>query len=156
MPAKAKTAPKHPTYFDMVKEAIAATGKPVKGASRPSITKYLVAKYGKVVGTTFKGALRLALRSNVAKGLLVQTKGSFRLAKAAKKEVKKKVKKVKKPRVKKAKKPKAKKASGPKKAAKSKTAAKKAKVTKSKAKKVTKPKAKKAPKAAAEAPKAVV
>ena len=31
----------------LVKEAIAATGKPVKGASRLSIVKYLQAKYGK-------------------------------------------------------------------------------------------------------------
>ena len=77
MPAKPKAAPKHPPYLDMVKEAIAATGKPVKGAGRASIAKYLEAKYGKVVGSNFKAQLRLALKKAVASGVLVQTKGSY-------------------------------------------------------------------------------
>ena len=121
MPAKtgkAKAVPQHPPYLALVKEAIAATGKPVKGASRLSIVKYLQAKYGKVLGRNFKPALRMALRKAVgAGGAVVQTKGSFRLAKVVKKP---KVKKPKKPKVKKAK-----------------------KVKKPKAKKVKKPKAKK-------------
>jgi histone H1/5 len=164
MPAKAKAAaPKHPKYIEMVKEAIAATGKPVRGASRKAIVKYLEAKYGKVLGKIFKTALRLALKGAAAKGTLVQTKGSFRVSKAAKKVKVKKAKKPKKPKakkVKKAKKPKAKKpktkkvkaAAKPKKATKPKKAAKKA--TKPKVVKPKVSKAKKAAAPAAEAPKA--
>ena len=155
MPAKtgkAKAVPQHPPYLALVKEAIAATGKPVKGASRLSIVKYLQAKYGKVLGRNFKPALRMALKKAVgAGGAVVQTKGSFRLAKVVKKP---KVKKPKKPKVKKAKKvkkPKAKKG-GKKvqkpKASKGKKAAKPKKATKPK---VAKPK--KTAAAAAEAPK---
>ena len=166
MPAKAKVAkvaPKHPAYLEMVKEAIAATAKPIKGASRISIAKYLEAKYGKVLGSHFKPALRLALKKAAAKGTLVQTKGSFRVTKAAGKPKKAKKLKVKKPKAKKAKKPKAKKVKKPKakkvkqpKVKKGKTTAKKS----TKPKKATKPKvAKKASKpkktvAVAEAPKA--
>ena len=163
MPAKtgkAKAVPQHPPYLALVKEAIAATGKPVKGASRLSIVKYLQAKYGKVLGRNFKPALRMALKKAVgAGGAVVQTKGSFRLAKVVKKpKVKKpkkpkvkKAKKVKKPKAKKVKKPKAKKG-GKKvqkpKASKGKKAAKPKKATKPK---VAKPK--KTAAAAAEAPK---
>ena len=163
MASKVKTAPVHPSYFEMVKEAIAATSKPVKGSSRPSIVKYLEAKYGKVLGRNFKPALRLALKKAVSKGALAQVKGSFRLAKQAKvKKVKKpkkpKAKKVKKPKAKKVKKPKAKK---PKKSKAAKKTAKPAKkASKVKAKKSTKPKVPKVKKASqevaasAEAPKA--
>ena len=163
MPAKtgkAKAVPQHPPYLALVKEAIAATGKPVKGASRLSIVKYLQAKYGKVLGRNFKPALRMALKKAVgAGGAVVQTKGSFRLAKVVKKpKVKKpkkpkvkKAKKVKKPKAKKVKKPKAKKG-GKKvqkpKASKGKKAAKPKKATKPKV-----AKAKKTAAAAAEAPK---
>lgn len=168
MPAKAKAAaPKHPKYIEMVKEAITATGKPVRGASRSAIVKYLEAKYGKVLGKNFKTALRSALKGAAAKGVLVQTKGSFRVSKAAKKVKVKKAKKPKKPKakkVKKAKKPKAKKpkakkakkAAKPKKATKPKKAAKKpTKPTKATKPKVAKKasKAKKAAAPAAEAPK---
>ena len=163
MPAKtgkAKAVPQHPPYLALVKEAIAATGKPVKGASRLSIVKYLQAKYGKVLGRNFKPALRMALKKAVgAGGAVVQTKGSFRLAKVVKKpKVKKpkkpkvkKAKKVKKPKAKKVKKPKAKK--GGKKVQKPKASKGKKAV---KPKKATKPKVAKAKKtaaAAAEAPK---
>ena len=161
MPAKtgkAKAVPQHPPYLALVKEAIAATGKPVKGASRLSIVKYLQAKYGKVLGRNFKPALRMALKKAVgAGGAVVQTKGSFRLAKVVKKpKVKKpkkpkvkKAKKVKKPKAKKVKKPKAKK--GGKKVQKPKASkGKKA----AKPKKATKPKVAKAEKTAAAATKA--
>ena len=150
MPAK-KAAPKHPAYLELVKEAIAATAKPVKGASRASIVKYLTAKYGMDLGKSFRPALRMALRKAAAKGVVVQTKGSFRLTKAAKKatKVKKpKAKKVKKPKAKKVKKPKAKKVKKPK-AKKVKAPKPSKKGTKAKAatkpKKATKPRAKKTP-----------
>ena len=140
MPAKSgkpKVAPKHPSYLDMVKEAIAATGKPVRGSSRAGIAKYLEDKYGKVLGSHMKSGLRLAIAKAVKSGVLVQTKGSFRLSKAAKKPKKvkkpKKAKKVKKPKAKKVKKPKAKKA----------TKAKKPKVAKKASKKAAKPSKKK-------------
>lgn len=140
MPAKTgktKAAPTHPSYVDMVKEAIAATSKPVKGSSRVVIAKYLDAKYGKVLGSRLKSGLRLALKKAVTSGVLVQTKGSFRISKAAKKP---KVKKVKKPKVKKAKKPKkAKKVKKPK-AAKKVKKPKAAKKVKKVAKKASKPK----------------
>ena len=94
----------------MIIEAIKATGKPVRGASRVSIAKYLEAKYGKVLGSHFKVILRLALRRLVASKKVIKTKGSFRVAKSEKKPKKaKKAKKAKKPKVKKAKKSKAKK-----------------------------------------------
>ena len=146
MPAK-KAAPKHPAYLELVKEAIAATAKPVKGASRASIVKYLTAKYGMDLGKSFRPALRMALRKAAAKGVVVQTKGSFRLTKAAKKatKVKKpKAKKVKKPKAKKVKKPKAKKVKAPKpskKGTKAKAATKPKKATKPRAKKTPAPKA---------------
>ena len=46
VPTNAKVAPKHPPYFDMVKEVITATGTLEKGATRASIGKYMEAKYG--------------------------------------------------------------------------------------------------------------
>ena len=148
MVAKVKSAKKvaaHPPTLELVKEAVKAVGKPVKGASRQAISKFLVAKYGKALGSRFSTTLRLGLRRLTAKGLLVQTKGSFRLSPAAKK-----VKKAKKPKKKKAKKvkkaKKAKKAKKPKKAKKAKKV-KKTKVKKTKkAKKPSKKVAKKASK----------
>jgi histone H1/5 len=134
--AKPKVAPKHPPYLELVKEAVAATAKPRQGVSRIAISKYLATKYGKDLGSNSQSQVRLALQKAVKAGVLLPSKGSFRLSPAAKKppKVKKpKVKKAKKPKAKKAKKPKAKKAKKPK--------AKKAK--KPKVKKASKPKSKK-------------
>ena len=106
--------------------------------SRQSIAKYLETKYGKVLGSRLRVALRLALKRLVTSKRLVQVKGSYKIS--AEEKAKKKAKKAKKPKAKKAKKPKkAKKAKKPKAA---KKAGKKAKAAK-------KPKApKKAKKAA--------
>lgn len=132
---KAKVAPKHPPYLELVKEAVAATAKPRQPVSRVAISKYLVTKYGKDLASNSQSQLRLALRKAVKVGVLLPSKGSFRLSAAAKKP----------PTVKKAKKPKAKKPKKAKKAKKPK--AKKPKKPKAKkTQKSTKPQAKKAPK----------
>lgn len=132
---KSKVTPNHPPYLSMAKEAIAATGKPVRGASRVTIAKYVEAKYGKVLGAHLKTGLRLALQNGVKSGALVQTKGSFRVAKAAK------TAKVAKP-----KKPKAKKAKKSKKVKTTKKVQAKSKKSQSKSKSKPKPKPKKAAK----------
>jgi histone H1/5 len=137
--AKPKVAPKHPPYLELVKEAVAATAKPRQGVSRIAISKYLATKYGKDLGSNSQSQVRLALQKAVKAGVLLPSKGSFRLSPAAKKppKVKKpKVKKAKKPKAKKAKKPKAKKASKPK----SKKPAAAGKKVVAKAKKASKPK----------------
>ena len=152
---KAKTAKKpadHPKYSEMIGAAIAAL-KERSGSSRQAIAKYIAANYK--VGDSAGTHIKMALKKAVAKGDLVQVKGtgasgSFKLAKKA--PAPKKPAAAKKPA---AKKPAAKKAAKktPKKAAK-KAATPKKKVTPKK-KAAKKPAAKKpaAKKAAKKTPK---
>jgi len=70
----------HPAYETLVKEAIKATQKPVKGASRQAIEKYIREKYGKVLGARLGTQLKLALKRLTVKGKLVHTKGSYRVS----------------------------------------------------------------------------
>ena len=133
-------------YVDLIKEAIKATSKGGRPVSRQSIAKYLETKYGKVLGSRLRVALRLALKRLVTSKRLVQVKGSYKIS--AEEKAKKKAKKAKKPKAKKAKKPKkAKKAKKPK-------AAKKAKKPKTAKKAGKKAKAAKKPKAPKKAKKA--
>merc|ERR1712183_761873 len=84
-----------------------------KGSSLAAIKKYVAANY-KVDIVKISPFIRKALKKGVESKALVQVKGSYKLAKEAKKPAKPKAKKAKKP---KAKKPKAaKKAKSPKKA----------------------------------------
>ena len=148
---KPKKAASHPTYKEMIAQAITAK-KERSGSSRAAILKYIQANFK--VGdnaTAVNAHLKMALKSGIKSGALKQTKGtgasgSFKVAEKPK---------VAKP--KKAKKPKAakpKKAKTPKKAAK-KTSVKKAtkKTPKKAAKKPAVKKAKSTPKKAAAKPK---
>merc|ERR1711981_1033330 len=112
-PAKKAAKPKkpaaHPPSSAMVKAAIKALADK-KGSSLAAIKKYIAANY-KVDIVKISPFIRKALKKGVESKALVQVKGSYKLAKEAKKP---KAKKAKKP---KAKKPKAaKKAKSPKKA----------------------------------------
>ena len=122
MPTKPKKAAAGPSYADLIKSAIVALKE--RGSSRQAINKFVSAKKG----SNFKsGVFNRALKSGVEKGTLIQVKGSFKLAAAAKKAAKKKAPKKKKAA------PKKKKTATKKKAApKKKTSAKKKKTTKKK------------------------
>merc|ERR1719392_12619 len=111
--AKPKKPAAHPPSSAMVKAAIKALADK-KGSSLAAIKKYVAANY-KVDIVKISPFIRKALKKGVESKALVQVKGSYKLAKEAKKP------KVKKPKAKKAKKPKAKKPKGPKKAAKPKS-----------------------------------
>merc|ERR1712173_458611 len=130
-----------PPSSAMVKAAIKALGDK-KGSSLAAIKKYVAANY-KVDIVKISPFIRKALKKGVESKALVQVKGSYKLAKEAKKP------KVKKPKAKKAKKPKAKKpkaakkAKSPKKAAAKPKPAKKPAAKKTPAKKAAKAKAKK-------------
>ena len=122
MPTKPKKAAAGPSYADLIKSAIVAL-KERGGSSRQAINKFVSAKKG----SGFKsGVFNRAIKSGVEKGTLIQVKGSFKLAAAAKKAAKKAPKKKKAA-------PKKKKTATKKKAApKKKTSAKKKKTTKKK------------------------
>lgn len=159
-PKKPASKPSHPPTAEMVKSAI-KTLKERGGSSLQAIKKYISATY-KVDAEKLAPFIRKYLKSAVASGALVQTKGkgaagSFKLSAAAPKE--KKPKAAKKPAAKKekkpaaAKKPKAAAAKKPKSPKKEKKAAaakpKKAPTKAKKAKPAAKPKAPKPKKAAA-------
>merc|ERR1712076_239284 len=106
--AKPKKPSAHPPSSAMVKAAIKALADK-KGSSLAAIKKYVAANY-KVDIVKISPFIRKALKKAVVDKALIQVKGSYKLAKEAKKP---KVKKAKKP---KAKKPKAKKPKAAKKA----------------------------------------
>ena len=86
MPTKPKKAAAGPSYADLIKSAIVAL-KERGGSSRQAINKFVSAKKG----SNFKsGVFNRALKSGVEKGTLIQVKGSFKLAAAAKKAATKK------------------------------------------------------------------
>eukprot|EP00178_Gracilaria_changii_P002119 TRINITY_DN13138_c0_g1_i1.p1 TRINITY_DN13138_c0_g1~~TRINITY_DN13138_c0_g1_i1.p1 ORF type:complete len:191 (+),score=43.86 TRINITY_DN13138_c0_g1_i1:85-573(+) len=94
-PKKKSAAAKHPAYFDLIKEAIKATAKPIKGSSRQAIEAYLTAKYGAQL-PNLRSHLRVSLRRLVESKKLTQTKGSYRVGPAGKEVAKKKKKAAKK------------------------------------------------------------
>merc|ERR1719262_2028546 len=116
-PAKKAAKPKkpaaHPPSSAMVKAAIKALADK-KGSSLAAIKKYVAANY-KVDIVKISPFIRKALKKGVESKALVQVKGSYKLAKEAKKpkvkkpKAKKAKKKAKKPAAKKPKTPKAKK-----------------------------------------------
>merc|ERR1719507_2877470 len=119
----------------MVKAAIKALADK-KGSSLAAIKKYVAANY-KVDIVKISPFIRKALKKAVVDKALVQVKGSYKLAKEAKKPAK--------PKAKKAKKPKAKKPKSPKKAAAKPKKAKTPKKAAAKPKPAKKPAAKKTP-----------
>merc|ERR1712212_260382 len=145
-PAKAKTAPSHPTYSVMITAAVGAL-KDRTGSSRQAILKYICANY-KVDDKKAATQTRLALKRMTAGGELKMAKdkgkgaGCYKLAASSEadkpapaKKAKKPSKKEKKPAVA-AKKAKATKVTKPKSAAKLKPAAKKSAAKKAGAKKL--------------------
>jgi histone H1/5 len=167
-PKAKKAAATHPTTAVMVTAAIKEL-KEKKGSSLPAIKKYLAANY-KVDSAKLAPFIRKFLKAAVAKGLLVQVKGTgasghFKLAAEVKKPAVKKAKTAKKPA---AKKPTAAKSAGtpkkrkaPKKPKAAEPAVKKAKKAVAPKPKAAKPakspaKAKKAPATKAKPPKAAV
>jgi len=131
---KASGAAKKVPYAELIKEAIKAVGKPVKGASRAAIKAYIETHHKKDLHKNWTSTLRTVIRKLHASGKLVQTKGSFRISKteaaASKKKGKKKAKKAKKSTKKATKKKGAKKTGGKKKmGTKKRSSAKKAKST---------------------------
>merc|ERR1712073_252429 len=102
--AKPKKPAAHPPSSAMVKAAIKALADK-KGSSLAAIKKYIAANY-KVDIVKISPFIRKALKKGVEGKALIQVKGSYKLAKEAKKP---KAKKPKKPKAKKPKKPKAKK-----------------------------------------------
>ncbi|KAK1684828.1 hypothetical protein QYE76_045676 [Lolium multiflorum] len=84
-PKAAAPAAAHPTYFEMIKEAIAAL-KDRTGSSSVAIAKYIEEKHGKTLPPNFKKMLSVQLRGSAAKGKLVKVKASYKLSDAAKKD----------------------------------------------------------------------
>merc|ERR1712183_521185 len=137
-PAKAKTAPSHPTYSVMITAAVGAL-KDRTGSSRQAILKYICANY-KVDDRKAATQTRLPLKRMTAGGELKMAKdkgkgaGCYKLASSEKAEKPAPAKKEKKPAAA-AKKAKATKVTKPKSAAKLKPAAKKSAAKKAGAKK---------------------
>merc|ERR1712076_279309 len=102
--AKPKKPSAHPPSSAMVKAAIKALADK-KGSSLAAIKKYVAANY-KVDIVKISPFIRKALKKAVVDKALVQVKGSYKLAKEAKKPAKPKAKKAKKPKAKKPKSPK--------------------------------------------------
>ncbi|KAL5059245.1 hypothetical protein RYX36_030849 [Vicia faba] len=72
----------HPTYKEMIKEAIVLL-KERTGSSQYAIAKFIEEKH-KQLPPTFKKLLLQNLKKNVASGKLVKVKGSFKLSPAVK------------------------------------------------------------------------
>ncbi|KAM3388685.1 hypothetical protein ACQJBY_011056 [Aegilops geniculata] len=84
-PKAAAAGASHPTYFEMIKEAIAAL-KDRTGSSSVAIAKYIEEKHGKALPANFKKMLSVQLRASASKGKLVKVKASYKLSEAAKKD----------------------------------------------------------------------
>ncbi|VAH50264.1 unnamed protein product [Triticum turgidum subsp. durum] len=84
-PKAAAAGASHPTYFEMIKEAIAAL-KDRTGSSSVAIAKYIEEKHGKALPANFKKMLSVQLRASASKGKLVKVKASYKLSDAAKED----------------------------------------------------------------------
>jgi len=89
MPAKAaaskKSAPEHPPYKEMIKEAILAL-KDRNGTSRPALKKYIKANYKGVDTDSFDRLFNAALRKGHETNEFTFPKGTSGTVKLAKKE----------------------------------------------------------------------
>ncbi|KAK1359857.1 Histone H [Heracleum sosnowskyi] len=94
-PKPAKTA-SHPTYFEMIKEAISALKE--RGGSSPyAIAKYMEDKHKAVLPANFRKILGLQLKNCATKGKLTKVKASYKISELVKApKVEKKVEKPKK------------------------------------------------------------
>ncbi|KAL5706175.1 hypothetical protein ACHQM5_024379 [Ranunculus cassubicifolius] len=117
--------PSHPTYFQMIKEAILALREKA-GSSPYAIAKFVEENHKSELPGNFKKLLSVQLRNSLNNGKLFKVKASYKLSDASKKEKAPKSAVEKKPKT-------------PKVAAATKPAAKKAEVVKKAVKKVVKP-----------------
>jgi histone H1/5 len=77
-PRKKRTAPTHPPYFEMIKEAITALD--VKTGSSPyAIAKFIGEKHKDELPSNYKKVLAVQLKNFAAKGKLVKIRASFKL-----------------------------------------------------------------------------
>ncbi|KAM7269884.1 hypothetical protein ACFE04_025381 [Oxalis oulophora] len=79
-PAAKKPALAHPTFLDMITDAI-VTMKERTGSSQYAINKFIEDKYSKQLPSNFKKLLLVRLKKLVADGKLVKVKNSFKVAK---------------------------------------------------------------------------
>ncbi|THU63991.1 hypothetical protein C4D60_Mb01t21720 [Musa balbisiana] len=77
------SAPSHPPYFQMIKEAIVALNEKT-GSSPYAIAKFMEEKHKGVLPQNYKKVLAVQLRNFAAKGKLVKVKASFKLSEAGK------------------------------------------------------------------------
>ncbi|CAL9147873.1 histone H1-like [Musa acuminata AAA Group] len=77
------SAPSHPPYFQMIKEAIVALNDKT-GSSPYAIAKFMEEKHKGVLPQNYKKVLAVQLRNFTAKGKLVKVKASFNLSEAGK------------------------------------------------------------------------
>lgn len=100
-----KTGPAHPTYFEMIKDAICAL-KERRGSSTMAIAKYLEEKHKTHLPANFRKILSVQIKRLALSGKLTKIKASFKLSQNVKKEPAKKetVKKTARPAAKTAKK----------------------------------------------------
>ncbi|XP_042441978.1 histone H1-like [Zingiber officinale] len=86
------SAPAHPPYFQMIKEAILALNEKT-GSSPHAIAKFMEEKHKGVLPDNFKKVLAVQLKNSTTKGKLVKVKASFKLSSSGKKDLKKVAKK---------------------------------------------------------------
>ncbi|KAK6929855.1 Linker histone H1/H5, domain H15 [Dillenia turbinata] len=84
---KAKSSPSHPTYMEMVKDAILSL-KERTGSSQYAIAKFIEEKQ-KSLPPNFKKLLSVQIKKLVASGKLVKVKNSYKLPAATKPAAKK-------------------------------------------------------------------
>ncbi|KAL8476440.1 hypothetical protein ACS0TY_028928 [Phlomoides rotata] len=84
-PKAAKTAA-HPTYFEMIKEALTAL-KEKSGSSPYAIAKYMEDKHKAVLPANFRKILGLQLKNSATKGKLIKIKASYKLSETGKKDI---------------------------------------------------------------------
>ena len=82
-PRKPRPATTHPSYFEMVGDAITSL-KEKSGSSQYAITKFLEDKHKDRLPSNFKKLLLVQLRNLTANGKLIKVKGSYKLSSAAK------------------------------------------------------------------------
>nr|ABK27068.1 unknown [Picea sitchensis] len=76
-----RTAPVHPPYFEMIKEAILAL-KERGGSSPRAIAKYMEERYKSHLPPNYKKILAVQIKKLVLAGKLIKVKASFKLAAA--------------------------------------------------------------------------
>lgn len=84
-----KTGPAHPTYFEMIKDAICAL-KERGGSSTMAIAKYLEEKHKTHLPANFRKILSVQIKRLALSGKLTKIKASFKLSQNVKKEPAKK------------------------------------------------------------------